>query len=166
MGTHCIFIRLRNILCRVWSFTIPSSLPSQVKPDDRIVHTDRGLLVRSLHPTDAGVYFCVAQEHTRFTHTLLRLTLRLIARGHLDGRPKPSEDPAAEPRPGVESRQRYKDYLRVMSSPIGSLEEYCDSLWLEKRPGRGRSRVTGAGLGVGKWKHMQEIGRASCRERV
>ena len=105
----------------------------------------------------------MAQEHTRFTHTLLRLTLRLIARGHLDGRPKPSEDPAAEPRPGVESRQRYKDYLRVMSSPIGSLEEYCDSLWLEKRPGRGRSRVTGAGLGVGKWKHMQEMKKSRNR---
>ncbi|XP_062316791.1 semaphorin-3D-like [Osmerus eperlanus] len=163
VGTRCIFTRLRNISRWVWSFTIASSLLSQVKPDDRIVHTDRGLLVRSLHPTDAGVYFCVAQEHTRFTHTLLRLTLRLVAHAHLDGRPKPGEDPAAAPRPGVESRQRYKDYLRVMSSPIGSLEEYCDSLWLEKRPGRGRSRVAGAGLGVGKWKHIQEMKKSRNR---
>ena len=77
--------------------------------------------------------------------------------------PKPAEDPVAEPRPGVESRQRYKDYLRVMSSPIGSLEEYCDSLWLEKRPGRGRSRVAGAGLGTGKWKHMQEMKKSRNR---
>lgn len=58
-----------------------------------------------------------------------------------------------ELRHGAESRQRYKDYLRVMSSPISSLEEYCDSLWLEKRPSRGRGR----GMGAGKWKHIQEM---------
>lgn len=140
---------------------ILSSHPlSQVRPDDRVVHTDQGLLIRSLHPADAGMYVCMAQEHTHFTHTLLRLKLRLISYGHLDRRPKPSKDPSVELRPGVESRQRYKDYLRVMSSPIGSLEEYCDSLWLEKRP---VNRRGGRGQGVGKWKHIQELKKSRNR---
>ncbi|KAG7216112.1 hypothetical protein INR49_007864, partial [Caranx melampygus] len=115
----------------------------EVRLDDRVLHTDRGLLIRSLHASDAGVYICVAQEHTHFTHTLLRITLQLVTHGQLDGKSKHSEDPMVELRHSAESRQRYKDYLRVMSSPIGSLEEYCDSLWLEKRP----SRTRGRGLG-------------------
>uniref|UniRef100_A0A4W5LHC3 Sema domain, immunoglobulin domain (Ig), short basic domain, secreted, (semaphorin) 3D n=1 Tax=Hucho hucho TaxID=62062 RepID=A0A4W5LHC3_9TELE len=132
----------------------------EVRLDDRVVHTDQGLLIRSLHPADAGMYVCMAQEHTHFTHTLLRLTLRLISYGHLDGRPKPSKDPSVKVRPGAESRQRYKDYLRVMSFPIGSLEEYCDSLWLEKRP---PNRRGGRGQGVGKWKHIQELKKSRNR---
>lgn len=126
---------------------------SQVRLDDRVVHTDRGLLIRSLHSSDAGVYVCVAQERTHFAHTLLRLTLQLVTHGQLDGKPKPSEDPVVDLRHAAESRQRYKDYLRVMSSPFSSLEEYCDSLWLEKRPSRARGR----GMGAGKWKHIQEM---------
>ncbi|XP_010780644.1 semaphorin-3D-like [Notothenia coriiceps] len=133
----------------------------EVRLDDRVVHTDRGLLIRSLQTSDAGVYVCVAQEHTDFTHTLLRLKLQLVTNGQLDGKPKPSEDPAVELRHGVDSRQHYKDYLRVMSSPFGSLEEYCDSLWLEKRP----TRIRGRGLGAGKWKHIQEMKKSRNRRQ-
>uniref|UniRef100_A0A7N6BDZ1 Sema domain, immunoglobulin domain (Ig), short basic domain, secreted, (semaphorin) 3D n=1 Tax=Anabas testudineus TaxID=64144 RepID=A0A7N6BDZ1_ANATE len=104
--------------------------------DDRVVHTNRGLLIRSLHASDAGVYICVAQEHTHFTHTLLRLTLQLVTHGQLDSKLKLGEEPTVDLRHGTESRQRYKDYLRVMSSPFRSLEEYCDSLWLEKGPSK------------------------------
>uniref|UniRef100_A0A673BF62 Sema domain, immunoglobulin domain (Ig), short basic domain, secreted, (semaphorin) 3D n=1 Tax=Sphaeramia orbicularis TaxID=375764 RepID=A0A673BF62_9TELE len=131
----------------------------EVRLDDRLVHTDRGLLIRSLHASDAGVYICVAQEHTHFTHTLLRLNLQLVTHGQLDSKTKANEDPVFEPRHGGESRQRYKDYLRVMSSPFRSLEEYCDSLWLEKRPSRARGR----GLGAGKWKHIQEMKKSRNR---
>ena len=132
---------------------------SQVKLDDRIVHTDQGLLIRSLYASDAGVYVCVAQEHTHFTYTLLRVTLQLITHGKLDRRPKLGEDPALEPHHRAESRQRYKDYLRVMNSPFRSLEEYCDSLWLDKKS----SRVRGKGLGSSKWKHIQEMKKSRNR---
>lgn len=138
----------------------------QVRLDDRVIHTDRGLLIRSLNTSDAGVYLCVAQEHTHFTHTLVRVKLQLVTHGQLDGKSKPSEDLLQELHHGVESRQRYKDYLRVMSSPFSSLEEYCDSLWLEKR----LPKVRGRGLGGGKWKHIQEMkksrNRRHHRERV
>ena len=129
-------------------------------PDDRVVHTERGLLIRSLRPSDAGAYACVAEERAHFTRTLLRLTLRLVPHGHLDGRPRPGEDPGAELRSGAtESRQRYKDYLRVMNSPVGSLEEYCASLLVKKQP----IRVRGRGMGAGKWKHIQELKKSRNR---
>ncbi|CAL8319503.1 unnamed protein product [Gadus morhua 'NCC'] len=131
----------------------------QVVPDERVVHTDRGLLIRSLRPADAGLYSCVAEERAHFTRTLLRLALRLVPHGHLDGRPRPGEDPGAEPRSGAESRQRYKDYLRVMNSPVGSLEEYCATLLVKKQPIKARGR----GMGAGKWKHIQELKKSRNR---
>uniref|UniRef100_A0AAQ6ICN2 Sema domain, immunoglobulin domain (Ig), short basic domain, secreted, (semaphorin) 3D n=1 Tax=Anabas testudineus TaxID=64144 RepID=A0AAQ6ICN2_ANATE len=131
----------------------------EVRLDDRVVHTNRGLLIRSLHASDAGVYICVAQEHTHFTHTLLRLTLQLVTHGQLDSKLKLGEEPTVDLRHGTESRQRYKDYLRVMSSPFRSLEEYCDSLWLEKGPSKARGR----GLATGKWKHIQEMKKSRNR---
>ncbi|XP_040927222.1 semaphorin-3D isoform X2 [Betta splendens] len=128
----------------------------EVRLDDRIVHTGRGLLIRSLHASDAGVYVCVANEHTHFTRALLRVTLQLVTHGQLEAKAKLAEDPAPDLRHSAESRQRYKDYLRVMSSPFASLEEYCDSLWLEKKPTKARGRV-------GKWKHIQELKKSRNR---
>ncbi|XP_077451837.1 semaphorin-3D [Stigmatopora argus] len=121
----------------------------QVRVDERVIQTDRGLLIRSLHASDVGIYECEARERSDFAHTLRRLTLQLIPQGQLERKPKATEDPLTEVRQG----RRYKDYLRLTSSPVGSLEEYCDSLWLEKRPSKARTR----GLGSGKWKHMQEM---------
>lgn len=131
----------------------------QVQLDDRVVHTDRGLLIRSLNTSDVGIYICVAQEHTHFTHTLVRVTLQLVSHDQLDGKPKPNDDSIVELRHSVEPRQHYKEFLGVMSSPFNSLEEYCDLLWLEKRP----SRVRGRGLGGGKWKYIQEMKKSRNR---
>ncbi|XP_037539412.1 semaphorin-3D [Nematolebias whitei] len=131
----------------------------EVKLDDRVVHTSRGLLIRSLHASDVGVYICVAQEHSHFTHTLLRLELQLVAHGQLDRKHKVSEDTVVEPHHAAESHQRYKDYLRAMSTPFHSLEEYCDSLWLDKKSTRLRARAPGGG----KWKYVQELKKSRNR---
>ncbi|XP_004553348.3 semaphorin-3D [Maylandia zebra] len=138
---------------------LESERREEVRFDDRVIHTERGLLIRSLHASDAGVYICVAQEHTHFTHTLLRVTLQVVTNGQLDRKAKPSDDSAGGLHHGTEARQRYKDYLRAMSSPFSSLEEYCDALWLDKRP----LRVRGRGLGNGKWKHIQEMKKSRNR---
>lgn len=127
----------------------------EVKLDDRVLLTDRGLLIRSVQPSDTGSYSCLAQEHSHFTHTLHRFKLQLISHGQMDS--KPSEEKTQDHKP--ESRQRYKDYLKLMGAPYGSLEEYCDSLWLEKRPSRARGR----GVGASKWKHMQEMKKSRNR---
>nr|XP_015820115.2 semaphorin-3D isoform X1 [Nothobranchius furzeri] len=131
----------------------------EVKLDERVVHTDRGLLIRYLQPSDVGLYVCVAQEHSHFTYTLLHLKLQLITHGQLDKNPKVKEDAVVESRNAAETHQRYKHYLTAMRSPFHSLEEYCDSLWLDKRS----SRVRGRGLGISKWKHMQEMKKSRNR---
>ncbi|XP_072291830.1 semaphorin-3D [Eucyclogobius newberryi] len=123
----------------------------EIKADDRMLYTNRGLLIRSVRPSDAGSYTCLAQEHSHFTHTLLRIQLQLVTHAQLASKPADDVHLKAEP------KQRYKDYLRVMSAPYGSLEEYCDSLWLEKRPSRAKGR------GASKWKHMQEMKKSRNR---
>ncbi|KAI1888162.1 hypothetical protein AGOR_G00182190 [Albula goreensis] len=123
----------------------------EVKLDERVIRTDLGLLIRALHQRDAGAYFCMAQEHT-FTHTLLRVNLRVIEQGHLEPRAVRTEDPAAE------ARHRYKDYLRLMGGPALSVDQYCETLWLRDRKQKPKNRV-----GPGKWKHVQEMRKSRNR---
>lgn len=140
-----------------WYFQrVGSEHREQVVPDDRLLHTDRGLLIRSVQPADAGSYTCLAQEHSHFTHTLLRFKVQLITHSQLAS--KPTED--AHHRTDSSVKQRYKDYLQLMSTPYGSLEEYCNSLWLEKRPPKAKG---GRGVGASKWKHMQEMKKSRNR---
>uniref|UniRef100_A0AAR2KBH0 Sema domain-containing protein n=1 Tax=Pygocentrus nattereri TaxID=42514 RepID=A0AAR2KBH0_PYGNA len=120
----------------------------EIKPDERVLVTERGLLIRWLLRSDAGSYFCTSQEHS-FTRTLLNLSLRVLERGQLHGQQVDSRGPLENPTVvavmASESRQRYKDYLRVLSAP--SLDEYCDTLWHREKKQRQK----------GKWKHIQEL---------
>lgn len=131
----------------------------QVKADDRVLVTERGLLIRWLQRSDAGTYHCISQEQ-RFTRTLLRFSVRVVQQGQLDGHPSPlpsqrgpAEDPTASVAMAAEARQRYKDFLRVLSGPARSVDEYCEALWFREK----RTRLRG------KWKHMQEIRKSRNR---
>ena len=133
----------------------------QVKADDRVLVTERGLLIRWLQRSDAGSYLCTSQEQ-RFTRTLLRFSVRVLQNGQLDGHPPPppsppqrgpAEDPTASVAMGAEGRQRYKDFLRMLSGPARSVDEYCETLWFREK----RTRLRG------KWKHMQEIRKSRNR---
>ncbi|KAJ8245457.1 hypothetical protein GJAV_G00270950 [Gymnothorax javanicus] len=125
-----------------WFLQRPGSdLREEVKPDERVLHTDLGLLIRSVQWRDAGLYLCTSQEHT-FTRALLRVTLRVIDPAHAP--------PPAPPEPrdlASEARQRYKDYLRLTGGAVTGLDRYCETLWLRDRRQRQKT----------KWKHAQEL---------
>uniref|UniRef100_A0A8C1HY58 Sema domain, immunoglobulin domain (Ig), short basic domain, secreted, (semaphorin) 3Ab n=1 Tax=Cyprinus carpio carpio TaxID=630221 RepID=A0A8C1HY58_CYPCA len=53
------------------------------RKQERVLGTEQGLLIRTLHQKDSGVYYCHAVEHG-FIQTLLRLTLNIIPTEHLD----------------------------------------------------------------------------------
>ncbi|KAM5236434.1 semaphorin-3D [Ctenodactylus gundi] len=121
----------------------------ELQPDDRIIRTEYGLLIRRLQRQDAGVYACRAQEHA-FVHTVARLTLSVIEAGQMDSAPRAEPDEGRARDPLAESRLRYKDYLQLLSSPGFSLDQYCEQMWhREKR--RQRSK------GGAKWKLLQEL---------
>ncbi|XP_030646326.1 semaphorin-3D [Chanos chanos] len=140
-----------------WLLMRPGSDQRQeVKPDERVLVTEHGLLIRWLQHSDAGSYLCTSQEH-RFTHTLLDVTLRILDRWQLQGQPPtgrgPLEDPTVMVSMAAESRQRYKDYLRVLSGPAGSLDDYCETLWQREKKLKQKA----------KWKHMQELRKSRNR---
>ncbi|XP_023580074.1 semaphorin-3D isoform X2 [Octodon degus] len=121
----------------------------ELKPDERVIKTEFGLLIRSLQRRDSGVYFCQAQEHS-FVHTVARLTLNVIESQQMESSRRAEREEGATKDLLAESRLRYKDYIQILSSPSFSLDQYCEQMWhREKR----RQRPKGGP----KWKHMQEL---------
>lgn len=50
----------------------------QVKLSDRVVSTNHGLLIRSVHSSDQGVYYCLATENG-FKRTLAKIRLQILS---------------------------------------------------------------------------------------
>ncbi len=123
----------------------------QIKPDERVLITERGLLIRWLQHSDAGSYFCTSQEHS-FTRTLLHLSLHVLDRGQIQAH-QPATQESSENPSMTEPRQLYKDYLRMLSGPVRSLDEYCETLWLKVKKQKQK----------GKWKHVQELRKSRNR---
>lgn len=89
-------------------------LVPQVQPDERVVWTERGLLVRSVQRSDAGLYLCRATEHG-FTQPLLRLALEVITASRV----------AVPPPPGAPAPSRtlwYRDFLQLLERPEAACE--------------------------------------------
>uniref|UniRef100_A0A8B9VWZ8 ubiquitinyl hydrolase 1 n=1 Tax=Anas zonorhyncha TaxID=75864 RepID=A0A8B9VWZ8_9AVES len=55
----------------------PDEQQDEVKTDERVLQTERGLLFRQLHSRDAGLYSCKTLEHG-FTQTVARTSLRVL----------------------------------------------------------------------------------------
>ncbi|MGH0147785.1 UNVERIFIED_CONTAM: hypothetical protein FKN15_011450 [Acipenser sinensis] len=128
----------------------------EVKPDERVMKTELGLLIRSLHKKDTGTYYCTAQEHT-FTHTVVKLSLKVIENEQMENTPKAEDEEGRARESTLESRNRYKDYLQLLSSPTFTLDDYCEQKWHRERR---RQKHRGS---AGKWKHMQEIKKSRNR---
>uniref|UniRef100_A0A8B9KPJ4 Semaphorin-3aa-like n=1 Tax=Astyanax mexicanus TaxID=7994 RepID=A0A8B9KPJ4_ASTMX len=104
--------------------------------DDRVGHTERGLLIRSLTQSDTGVYHCHAVEHG-FIQPLLRLTLQvipsqrvgelLLRTGAVDREPVPKH------------KVWYRDFLSLLEHPdLHSVDEFCEQVWRKERKQRGK----------------------------
>ncbi|RXM30697.1 Semaphorin-3D [Acipenser ruthenus] len=128
----------------------------KIKPDERVMKTELGLLIRTLHKKDTGTYFCTAQEHT-FTHTVVKLNLKVIENEQMENTPKAEDEEGRARDSTLESRNRYKDYLQLLSSPTFTLDDYCEQKWHRERR---RQKHRGS---AGKWKHMQEIKKSRNR---
>uniref|UniRef100_A0A8C2TN01 Semaphorin 3B n=1 Tax=Coturnix japonica TaxID=93934 RepID=A0A8C2TN01_COTJA len=69
----------RSLRARVaWTYQRGPDAPQrEVQPDERVVRTERGLLLRSVQRHDAGLYVCRATERG-FTQPVLRLALGVL----------------------------------------------------------------------------------------
>lgn len=108
----------------------------QIRSDGRVLHTDQGLLLRSLQLSDAGTYQCTATEKN-FKHTLVKLQLLVLSVRTVNS--IQMETGASIPAmPAVPlqtsawtpSAEQYKDLLTILSQPeMGLINQYCQDYW-------------------------------------
>lgn len=133
----------------------------QIKVGDHMIRTEQGLLLRSLHRRDSGVYFCHAVEHG-FMQTLLKVTLEVIDNDHLeellhkeeDGDGSKIKDATNSMTPS--QKIWYRDFMQLINHPnLNSMDEFCEQVWKRDRKQR-RQRPANAQVNTNKWKHLQE----------
>lgn len=134
-----------TVLCRADRL---SPWVPQVQMDKRVVQTERGILLRSVQHSDAGLYLCHATEHG-FTQTLLRLSLEVIGARQAAGM-APARDPQlATGPPG--RKVWYRDFLQLVERPpLGAADRVCQRLWSRGRsppPSRAHAGPPGRGQG-------------------
>ncbi|XP_066523083.1 semaphorin-3aa [Hoplias malabaricus] len=118
----------------------------EIKLDERVSHTDRGLLIRSLTQADSGVYHCHAVEHG-FIQPLLRLTLQVIPAQRV-GELLLLRSGATDREPAQKHKLWYRDFLSLLEHPdLHSVDEFCEHVWKKERKQRGKKAPrTGQGL--------------------
>ncbi|XP_012676191.1 semaphorin-3B [Clupea harengus] len=103
----------------------PNNPREEVRLDERVVQLERGLLLRSVHRRDAGVYQCHATEHD-FTQTILLLTLEVVPSTTLTPR-------STQPN----QKLWYRDFLQLLDQPnMSAVDQVCQQVWSRRHPGQ------------------------------
>uniref|UniRef100_A0A8C8A9C7 Sema domain, immunoglobulin domain (Ig), short basic domain, secreted, (semaphorin) 3B n=1 Tax=Oryzias sinensis TaxID=183150 RepID=A0A8C8A9C7_9TELE len=166
-----------------WTFQKhPQNPRAEVRVDERILQTDRGLLIRRVLKRDIGVYECHAMEHG-FTQTLLSITLEVIPSTSSQIPNLPSDVPVRlDPRSGGGSSMTnqklwYRDFMQLVDHPnLNTVDQICEQVWARKNageaqgvksfpaPGKDTLPLGGAARPPNKkWKHLQEIRKGRNR---
>lgn len=106
-----------------------------MRSDGRILKTEQGLLVRSLQPSDSGLYQCTATEKN-FKHTLIKLQLVVLSSRAVNsalvegGAGLMASSFHSGSTQWTPSAGQYKDLLTILSQPEMSLiNQYCQDYW-------------------------------------
>ncbi|XP_040214702.1 semaphorin-3B [Rana temporaria] len=142
----------------------PESPRKEVQFDERIIGTDRGILLRTVMRRDTGTYLCHSSEHG-FTQVLLQLNLEVIPTYRAEETLGPHRVPPM---------RWYQDFMRLVQQPGSKGEQMCEELWARKGrathpPGPQGAPQVPAAKGPGrpvpplnmkvkaqKWKHLED----------
>nr|DBA18357.1 TPA: hypothetical protein GDO54_016610 [Pyxicephalus adspersus] len=142
----------------------PESPRKEVQFDERIISTERGILLRTVMRRDAGTYLCHSSEHG-FTQVLLQLNLDVIPSYRAEETLGPHRIP---------QMKWYQDFMRLVQQPGSKGEQMCEELWARKGraphpPGPQGAPQVPAAKGPGrplpptsmkakaqKWKHLED----------
>lgn len=105
----------------------PPYLPTphpQVKLGERVLATGQGLLIRSVQPSDQGLYYCLTTENS-FKRTVAKIRLRVLSEAVVSALTDKQQQSWAWPW-GVDTSLRPKSLLAAFS-PAESLavQQYC-----------------------------------------
>lgn len=153
----------------------------QVRLDERILQTDRGLLIRRVLKRDIGIYQCHAMEHG-FTQTLLGITLEVVPSTSSSSSLPLDASVRLEPRSGSGSSMTnqklwYRDFMQLVDHPnLSTVDQICEQVWARKNAGGDQAGKSFPATGKDiqplapaarpankKWKHLQEIRKGRNR---
>lgn len=145
----------------------------QVRLDDRVLQTERGLLLRRAVRRDGGVYQCHAMEHG-FTQTLLAITLEILpSGGSAPSAPIPRSPAHSHANHGQPTNQKlwYRDFMQLVDHPnLNTVDQICEQVWSRKHSLTGKSSPDPANeapvhdsLHSKKWKHLKEVRKGRNR---
>uniref|UniRef100_A0A671X8U7 Semaphorin 3F n=1 Tax=Sparus aurata TaxID=8175 RepID=A0A671X8U7_SPAAU len=106
----------------------------EMRSDGRILKTEQGLLLRSLQPSDSGMYQCTATEKN-FKHALVKLQLvvlssRAVNNVLVEGAGGLVPSSLHSSTQWTPSAGQYKDLLTILSQPEMTLiNQYCQDYW-------------------------------------
>ncbi|CAB1329438.1 unnamed protein product, partial [Coregonus sp. 'balchen'] len=171
----------KSLQARVtWTFQKhPHNPREELRLDDRVLQTERGLLVRRVLKRDVGLYQCHAMEHG-FTQTLLGITLEVVPSS---SSPSPPADPLLrlDPRsggggpPSTNQKLWYRDFMQLVDHPnLSTVDQICEQVWARKSaqldksfPSSPDKQAPPIGPVIRppnkKWKHLQDIRKGRNR---
>ncbi|XP_043564556.1 semaphorin-3A-like [Chiloscyllium plagiosum] len=145
-----------------WTFQKRSGGPrNEVRLDDHMIKTDRGLLLRSIQRKNSGSFFCHSME-LDFTQTLMHISLEVIkleqAEELLRKEPAPSRGSSFP-----NQKVWYRDFLQLVDHPsLKTVDEICEQVWRRRSKQPKHKRAPGRHLQA-KWKHLQEARKGRNR---
>lgn len=149
----------------LWTYQKTSSATQkEVLLDDRVMKMERGILLRSVHRRDAGLYHCHATEHG-FTQNLLRLQLEVIHAQQAESLTFSREEEPTQP---FHRKLWYQDFLQLVDHPnLSTMDQVCEQLWSHKSHQPKKKPPLPPPLSVKaknqKWKHLGEKRKARSR---
>uniref|UniRef100_A0A8C6PMX1 Sema domain, immunoglobulin domain (Ig), short basic domain, secreted, (semaphorin) 3Ab n=1 Tax=Nothobranchius furzeri TaxID=105023 RepID=A0A8C6PMX1_NOTFU len=131
----------------------------EIRSEEGFIHTDQGLLIRTLSKKDSGTYLCQAVEHG-FMQIILRVNLEVIDADRLQDLLHRGEDAATSvhaqeftSREPPNQKLWYRDFLSLVNHPtLNTVDDFCDQVWKRERK---HKNVHMQGM-ASKWKHLQE----------
>ncbi|KAG9270895.1 semaphorin-3B-like [Astyanax mexicanus] len=151
----------------------PNNPREEVRLDDRVLQTDRGLLLRRVLRRDGGVYQCHAMEHG-FTQTLLGITLEVVP----SSSPSPSVPNAHSPahnqgQSSTNQKLWYRDFMQLVDHPnLSTVDQICEQVWSRKHGQSAKGQPDPANEAPPidplhsthkKWKHLKEVRKGRNR---
>lgn len=145
------------------------SIRKEVHLDERVVKTDRGILLRSILRKDGGIYQCHATEHG-FTQSLMRITLEVIGAQQADSFSQEEGPTGGHSSPGSR-KVWYQDFLQLVDHPtLNTVDQVCEQLWSRKNHPPKKKPLPPPALPplnvqakAHKWKHLEEKRKARNR---
>uniref|UniRef100_A0A672PC93 Semaphorin-3B-like n=1 Tax=Sinocyclocheilus grahami TaxID=75366 RepID=A0A672PC93_SINGR len=140
----------------------PENSREEVRLDDRVLQTERGLLLRRAVRRDSGVYQCHAMEHG-FTQTILVITLEILPlAGSAPSAPIPRSPAHSHANHGQSTNQKlwYRDFMQLVDHPnLNTVDQICEQVWSRKHSLSGKSTPDTAN----EWKHLKEVRKGRNR---